>query len=270
MTSAFPSRPPTNGNIFGQLNRQASASSFPSTIRTTSNSSLRNGSPLNTRPFAHREPSVDQSQTSSTPSSVNQPQLPVETIRSRVRLKSQYPADSAEKHVEYIMVASFDIDRGPIMEHQYPGAISGDENMLAELMLPDQAHVRAQDWTLFFLHKDAEVEDESEEEVESKGGDNESDGEVQSQQNDADPADDRNRDAGEGEDAEGGEGPPLIYVLNLVNMKHDSSVKRFVTPTSSRYQLSKFCIQRRYCESHGRLHATSFPTHIQGQRTPSN
>ena len=167
------------------------------------------------------------------------------------------------------MVASFDIDRGPIMEHQYPGAISGDENMLAELMLPDQAHVRAQDWTLFFLHKDAEVDDESEEEAESKSGDNESDGEVQSQQSDADPTDERNRDTGVGEDAEGGEGPPLIYVLNLVNMKHDSSVKRFVIHKSSRYHFSKFCLQRRYRESHGRLYATPFPTHIQGQRTSS-
>src|SRR2546423_3912101 len=58
------------------------------------------------------------------------------------RLKSQYPLDSPEPHVEYILVASFDIDRGPIMEHQYPGAISPDENMLAELMLPDQPHGR--------------------------------------------------------------------------------------------------------------------------------
>jgi hypothetical protein len=55
--------------------------------------------------------------------------------------------------VEYILVASFDIDRGSVMEHQYPGPISGDENMLAELMLPDQAHVRASDWTIFYLHK---------------------------------------------------------------------------------------------------------------------
>lgn len=56
--------------------------------------------------------------------------------------------------MEYILVASFHIDRGPIMEHQYPAAISGDESMLAELMLPDQTHVRSQDWTMFFLHKD--------------------------------------------------------------------------------------------------------------------
>lgn len=30
-------------------------------------------------------------------------------------------------HVEYILVAEFSIDKGPTMEHQYPNAISGDE-----------------------------------------------------------------------------------------------------------------------------------------------
>src|SRR5262249_11798166 len=79
-------------------------------------------------------------------------------------LRSQYPADSLENHVEYILVASFDIDRGSVLEHQYPGPISGDENMLAELMLPDQAHVRSQDWTIFFLHKDTTAEEEAREE----------------------------------------------------------------------------------------------------------
>ena len=33
-------------------------------------------------------------------------------------IKSQYPASGGEKHVEYILVASFDIDRGSVMEHQ--------------------------------------------------------------------------------------------------------------------------------------------------------
>ena len=53
-------------------------------------------------------------------------------------LRSQYPADSTEKHVEYILVASFDIDKGSVMEHQYPNAISGNENM-ADATLPPQA-----------------------------------------------------------------------------------------------------------------------------------
>ncbi|PWW75360.1 spindle pole body interacting protein [Tuber magnatum] len=90
-------------------------------------------------------------------------------------------------HVEYILVAEFSIDKGPTMEHQYPNAISGDEHMLAELMLPDQAHVRFQDWTIFFLHKDAE---QNEDQMDPTGH------------------------------------APLIYVLNLVNTKHDKEAKR--------------------------------------------
>ena len=36
--------------------------------------------------------------------------------------------DAANRqHVEYILVAEFSIDKGSIMEHQYPNAISGDE-----------------------------------------------------------------------------------------------------------------------------------------------
>ena len=33
--------------------------------------------------------------------------------------------------------------------------------MLAELMLPDGAHTRDQDWTIFFLHKDADNSEDS-------------------------------------------------------------------------------------------------------------
>ncbi|KAI4260093.1 MAG: hypothetical protein LQ352_000472 [Teloschistes flavicans] len=146
------------------------------------------------------------------------------------KLRSQYPADSTERHVEYILVASFHVDRGPIMEHQYPGAISGDENMLAELMLPDQAHVRKQDWTIFFLHKDNSEDDEKEEEPEedfkekrvSNGVNDGIDETGKDTAGHANPVD-AMRDQ---EELEGGEGPPLIYVLNLVNTKQDKALKR--------------------------------------------
>ena len=143
--------------------------------------------------------------------------------------------DSSERHVEYILVASFDIDQGPTMEHQYPGAISGDENMLAELMLPDQAHVRNQDWTIFFLHKDTGDEEAATQEKRLRRGrrrqekadaENEStgsssiDGDLEDEQGDEEDHD-------EEEEPEGGEGPPLIYVLNLVNTKQDTSAKRW-------------------------------------------
>ncbi|UZP43812.1 hypothetical protein NXS19_011624 [Fusarium pseudograminearum] len=100
---------------------------------------------------------------SSQHSSLSAPRRTNPHARPSRKLRSQYPRSSTENHVEYILVASFDIDRGPVMEHQYPVAITGDENMLAELMLPDQAHARNQDWTIFFLHKDTSEEDEDKE-----------------------------------------------------------------------------------------------------------
>lgn len=153
------------------------------------------------------------------------------------KLKSQYPRGSTDNHVEYILVASFDIDRGPVMEHQFPVAITGDEHMLAELMLPDQAHVRNQDWTIFFLHKDTSQEEEEEQRRQKErrrrrrarkknriaGIISEEDEEgLEEDADDWDDDDDESTDS----EPEGGEGPPLIYVLNLVNTKQDKSVKR--------------------------------------------
>ena len=154
-------------------------------------------------------------------------------------LKSQYPADSLENHVEYILVAAFDIDRGPIMEHQYPAPISGDEAMLAELMLPDQAHMRNQDWTIFFLHKDTSAEEDAKlerrkqkrikkrkEELAAAGQPVPNDDEIVLQDL---ALDDKNADeVDSSSNDEDIEGPPLIYVLNLVNTKQDNTVKRYV------------------------------------------
>jgi len=123
------------------------------------------------------------------------------------------------------------------MEHQYPVAITGDEHMLAELMLPDQAHVRNQDWTIFFLHKDtSQEEDDAERQAKeekknrrrrkrdrAKGIIHESDDE---DDDDADLDEDWEDDMSTDSEPEGGEGPPLIYVLNLVNTKQDKTVKR--------------------------------------------
>lgn len=153
-------------------------------------------------------------------------------------LRSQYPSNSHENHVEYILVASFDIDRGSIMEHQYPGPISGDEHMLADLMLPDQAHVRTQDWTIFFLHKDTEAEEEAKEErreqrrqrrqrKEERAANGDTAGENGGELDDDDDDDDLGSDTSEESGDDGFEGPPLIYVLNLVNTKQDNTVKRY-------------------------------------------
>ena len=117
------------------------------------------------------------------------------------------------------------------MEHQYPGAISPDEHMLAELMLPDQTHVRNQDWTMFFLHKDAELDEEAAAEreerrakrLERRQGREQAlrDGTAADQEISSDESEDSDNS-----DEDEGDGPPLMYVLNLVNTKQDSTVKR--------------------------------------------
>ena len=121
------------------------------------------------------------------------------------------------------------------MEHQYPGAISGDENMLAELMLPDQAHVRNQDWTVFFLHKDSHDEDDDAENAamdhERMNGNAHTNGMTNGTTSEADAKSSAEGSAGktsteEEEEVAGGEGPPLIYVLNLVNTKRYDTAKR--------------------------------------------
>lgn len=114
--------------------------------------------------------------------------------------------------------------------------------MLAELMLPDQAHARNQDWTIFFLHKDMSDEEEDEERrrkerrrrrrrkrralaagiVPSDQGEDAHESDDEYDDDDEDDDDDDDTDT----EPEGGEGPPLIYVLNLVNTKHDKTVKR--------------------------------------------
>ncbi|CAK7217801.1 hypothetical protein SCUCBS95973_003267 [Sporothrix curviconia] len=170
----------------------------------------------------------------------------------RRKLRSQYPRGAAaENHVEYILVASFDVDKGPIMEHQYPIAITGDEHMLAELMLPDQTHLRNQDWTMFFLHKDITQEEEEQEQLakeerrqrrrrkrarmaalsldddangDGSGAGENADGDQDGDQDEDD--DDWDDDMSTDSEPEGGEGAPLIYVLNLVNTKQDKTKRR--------------------------------------------
>lgn len=129
------------------------------------------------------------------------------------------------------------------MEHQFPGAISGDEHMLAELMLPDQAHMRDQDWTIFFLHKDTanELEEDDGEDGprrrRRRRGAREREGlvigeglepdEQELEEESLDDGEDYGDDDDDGYDSsESLEGPPLIYVLNLVNTKPDKTAPR--------------------------------------------
>lgn len=107
--------------------------------------------------------------------------------------------------------------------------------MLAELMLPDQAHMRTQDWTMFFLHKDnAEDEELRRERLEKRKAERLE--KLQSREGEethADDEDDGNTSDGslEDEDLRSVAGPPLVYVLNLVTTKQDNSVRRCVIPS---------------------------------------
>ncbi|KAH8595938.1 docking domain of Afi1 for Arf3 in vesicle trafficking-domain-containing protein [Bisporella sp. PMI_857] len=184
-----------------------------------------------------KTPSSGMSSQHSPHSSLSAPRKYNPDAHNQRKLRSQYPRGQTENHVEYILVASFDIDKGPIMEHQYPVAITGDEHMLAELMMPDQAHVRNQDWTIFFLHKDTSQEEEEAEEKEEKrkrrqrrkdranGVESQEDDENGTEDDDEDNESSGEEDSDDSE-PEGGEGPPLIYVLNLVNTKQDKTAKR--------------------------------------------
>ncbi|KAI9839146.1 MAG: hypothetical protein M1819_003139 [Sarea resinae] len=234
MASTGPHRPATNDTTTsssGSLNHQASFSSFPRS-RSPSATSRVNGSHSRS---PYPPPILDSDGSSHTPSSPSRDSSSSakhhRNGRPAKRLKSQYPPNPSDPHVEYILVASFHIDRGPIMEHQYPGPISGDEHMLAELMLPDQAHVRNQDWTIFFLHKDTSAEDERAEQRAIERSKRRRKKEQRQQGVEGEEDDDREdmeEDESSDSDAiyEGAEGPPLIYVLNLVNTKQDSTVKR--------------------------------------------
>ncbi|KAK5989910.1 Protein mesA [Cladobotryum mycophilum] len=237
MALPYMSRPNgINNNSNASLpHRRTSLSSFPPS-RSSSQMSL-NSRPSRSPhpPMTDTDRTSDPSSKSKTPSigpssqhsSLSAPRRVNADSYPQRRLRPQYPRGTTANHVEYILVASFDIDRGPIMEHQYPVAITGDENMLAELMLPDQAHARNQDWTIFFLHKDTTPEEEDEERLakEKRKKDEEEDESDDDEDEDDDDEDDDDDDSTDSE-PEGGEGPPLIYVLNLVNTKHDKSVKR--------------------------------------------
>jgi len=223
MTEAVPFRPPV-GNIFHDR---------PPSVSSTAGS--QRSSPFPHGPLHYKVSSQNSLAPPSPRGSYHSWQrvstVPEDVVpRPAKRLKSQYPL-YGEPHVEYILVASFDIDRGPIMEHQYPGAISPDENMLAELMLPDQTHVRQQDWTMFFLHKDtgtgedeiAEREARRQHRLERRRA-----ADAAEANDGGDPEDLNEASSSDESDLDDVESPPLMYVLNLVNTKQDSSVKRCV------------------------------------------
>ncbi|CAO1612702.1 unnamed protein product [Parajaminaea phylloscopi] len=99
-------------------------------------------------------------------------------------------AETLSNHCSFVLLAEFDIDRGSTLSNIWPdgGVVEGhDHHTLAELMLPDGAHARSEDWTVFLL-----------------------------------PPGQSNRNGNRGDAGSSS----LTYVLNLVRTKHDASVRR--------------------------------------------
>eukprot|EP00601_Ochromonadales_sp_CCMP2298_P016521 CAMPEP_0173222990 /NCGR_PEP_ID=MMETSP1142-20121109/3547_1 /TAXON_ID=483371 /ORGANISM="non described non described, Strain CCMP2298" /LENGTH=432 /DNA_ID=CAMNT_0014151121 /DNA_START=52 /DNA_END=1347 /DNA_ORIENTATION=+ len=95
--------------------------------------------------------------------------------------------------VDYIVLAEFDIDTGSTVRHQYPSTIPDYKvDWFAEFMLPEGAHNRDVDYTYIFLNRDAPHVDQQ---FWSK------------------------RELGETD-------KHLLYGINLVKTRHDSSVRR--------------------------------------------
>ena len=111
----------------------------------------------------------------------------------------KYP--SCAKLCDYIVITEFDIDTGSTVRHQYPEKIGGvAEDWLAENMLPEGAHNRDEDSTYMFLNRDRRRLDE-ELLIHPR---------LISEETDASTS------------------IPLVfrYGLNLVQTKHDASVRR--------------------------------------------
>ena len=63
-----------------------------------------------------------------------------------------------EPNIHYVLLAEFDIDKGSLIKHQYPKRCPISPNILADLMLPEGAHLLAdkanpEDFTYFFLRE---------------------------------------------------------------------------------------------------------------------
>lgn len=110
--------------------------------------------------------------------------------------------------------------------------------MLADLMLPDQMHNRRQDWTMFFLHKETNADEEDADgqparrrrKVRTSTHDQKMENGSSHLGTNGDQHPEStgtiDEDESEEDDEKDPEEQPLIYVLNLVNTKVDSSVER--------------------------------------------
>eukprot|EP01132_Coremiostelium_polycephalum_P009632 gene9632-11805_t len=98
--------------------------------------------------------------TTTTPSVNNDTAGNTSSTTSNVNNNSQLKASTTttttttiKKNVEFILLAEFDIDVGSKVKYQYPFPTGEDEGLLAEFMIPDGAHKKDDDWTVFFLNR---------------------------------------------------------------------------------------------------------------------
>jgi len=61
------------------------------------------------------------------------------------------PSLTLGPHCNFVILAEFDIDKGSVVRAQYPAPSGIPESKLSELMLPEGAHLRDLDFTVFFL-----------------------------------------------------------------------------------------------------------------------
>lgn len=58
-----------------------------------------------------------------------------------------------------VVLAEFDIDKGAVVRRQFPTPLPVSESFLAEQMLPDGAHNRDEDWSMFLVRPELETAD---------------------------------------------------------------------------------------------------------------
>ncbi|GAA5868799.1 hypothetical protein JCM1840_005123 [Sporobolomyces johnsonii] len=137
------------------------------------------------------------------------PKLPSSTSIASLAAQPHPQPYPIHPQVDYVLLAEFDIDEGSVLRHQYPAPTGTDEHLLAEHMLPDGAHDRTEDWTVFYLNQvpgltvDPSLLASTPEGAEASA-----------------------KGKGRAVDAGGARDDRLLYVMSLVRTKKDASVRR--------------------------------------------
>lgn len=122
-------------------------------------------------------------------------------------------AQTVAEHARFVLAAEFDIDSGATIRHQFPYPVTpAGSHFLAELMLPDGAHLHRTDTTVFYLNQVA--------------GNMVSDGLLS--EDDRSSEDDNELAPARQPDQQGTTAKEVLYVLNCVSLKENQAVRRCV------------------------------------------